>query len=153
MAKFDICRDYGLVARVHLGAQAGERLTVRAIEALPITQMHKTPRRMTAEESAKRVQVLNHLADRFGATGVRFATQPDGSGLACFAGAEHLTGSIGARCAAKPAVAPPTPELAVKIEAACSRRVVRIVENDDGEAEPTFATVGDERPALPFSPW
>lgn len=153
MGKFDVCRDYGLVARVHLGAPAGERLTVRAIEALPITQMHKTPRRMSAEEGAKRVHVLNHLATRFGTSGVRFAAQADGSGLACFTGAESLTGAIGQRCGTKPAVTPPAPELAAKIEGACSRKVVRIVENEDGEVEPEFATVGDERPALPFSPW
>jgi hypothetical protein len=84
---------------------------------------------------------------------VRFAAQTDGSGLACFAGAENLTGTIGQRCGTKPAVTPPAPELAAKIEGACSRKVVRIVENEDGEVEPEFATVGDERPALPFSPW
>jgi poly-gamma-glutamate synthesis protein (capsule biosynthesis protein) len=153
MSRFDVCRDYGLVARVHLGAPAGERLTVRAIEALPITGMHKTPRRLTGDEGATRIHVLNHLATRFGSTGVRFAAQSDGSGLACFAGAEHLSGNIGARCAAKSAVTPPLPEIGAKIVAACSRRVVRIVENDGGEAEPEFATVGDERPVLPFWPW
>ena len=146
MSRFDICRDYGLLARVHLSAAPGERLTVRAIEAIPITQMHKTPRRMPVAESSARIQVLNHLAKRFGANGVRFATQADGSGLFCAASSERLTGEIGARCAAKPQVVEPSAELASKIGAACSKKVVRIVENDDGELVPEFASVGFETP-------
>jgi poly-gamma-glutamate synthesis protein (capsule biosynthesis protein) len=153
MSRFDICRDYGLVARVHLAAVPGERLGVRAIEALPITQMHKTPRRMAADDSAARVHVLNHLAKRFGSSGVRFAVQADGSGLYCAAGSERLDGAIGARCAAQPAATPPAPELAVKIEAACARKVVRIVENESGESEPEFANVGYEQSILPSLPW
>lgn len=148
MSRFDICRDYGLVARVHLGAAPGERLTVRAIEALPVTQMHKTPRVMTGEAGTARIHVLNHLAKRFGATGVRFAPQTDGTGLYCAAGAERLGGQVGARCAAGAAVVEPAPELAAKIAAACAKKVVRIVENDIGEPEPEFERVGAELPAV-----
>ncbi len=154
MSRFDMCRDYGLVARVHLAAAPGERLTVRAIEALPIAQMHKTPRLMGGEDGVARIHVLNHLAKRFGATGVRFVPQSDGTGLYCAAGAERLSGSIGARCAAKPVVPEPPAELASKIATACSKKVMRIVENEDGEAEPEFANVGHELPApvipMPF---
>jgi poly-gamma-glutamate synthesis protein (capsule biosynthesis protein) len=148
MSRFDICRDYGLVARVHLAAAPGEKLTVRAIEALPVTQMHKTPRRMAADDGTARIHVLNHLAARFGSTGVRFAPQADGSGLYCAAGAERLAGDIGARCAARPVVAEPAPELASKIAAACAKKVVRIVENEDGESEPEFANVDYELPVI-----
>ncbi len=154
MSRFDMCRDYGLVARVHLAAAPGERLTVRAIEALPITQMHKTPRLMGGEAGTARIHALNHLAKRFGASGVRFAPQVDGTGLYCAAGAERLSGTIGARCTAPAVVAEPPPELAAKIQAACSKKVVRIVENEDGEAAPEFETVGHEWPVpvipMPF---
>ena len=151
MSRFDICRDYGLVARVHLAAASGERLTVRAIEALPITQMHRTPRRMSAEDSAARIQVLNHLAKRFNTNGVRFATRTDGSGLYCAAGSERLSGEIGMACAARPHVTQPAPELAAKIQTACAQRVVRIVENED-ELVPEFATLSYEEPMLPSLP-
>ncbi|NOT42792.1 MAG: CapA family protein [Alphaproteobacteria bacterium] len=154
MSRFDMCRDYGLVARVHLAAVPGERLTVRAIEALPVTQMHKTPRLMSGEEGAARIHALNHLASKLGPTGVRFAPQSDGTGLHCVPGAERLTGPIGARCAAKPAITAPTPDLATKIAAACSKKVMRIVENEAGEAEPEFANVDHELPTpvipMPF---
>lgn len=154
MSRFDICRDYGLVARVHLAAAPGEKLTLRAIEALPITQMHKTPRRMAADDATARIYVLNHLATRFGATGVRFAPQADGSGLYCAAGAERLAGDVGARCAARSVVTEPAPELASKIASACAKKVVRIVENEDGEEEPEFANAGYELPVpvipMPF---
>ena len=146
MRKFDICRDYGLVARVHLAAAPGEKLGLRAIEAVPVTEMHRSPHRLGPDDSAARIQVLNHLAKRFGSNGVRFAVQADGSGLYCAAGAERLAGNVGARCAAKPAVVPAAPELAEKIEAACSRKVMRIVTNDDGEAEPEFENAGYEVP-------
>lgn len=149
MSRFDICRDYGLVARVHLSAAPREKLTVRAIEALPITQMHKTPRRMAADDATARIYVLNHLAKRFGTSGVRFAPQADGSGLFCAAGAERLASDIGARCAARPVVMEPAPELASKIASACAKKVVRIVENEDGEEEPEFANVGYDAPVAP----
>jgi poly-gamma-glutamate synthesis protein (capsule biosynthesis protein) len=148
MGRFDICRDYGLLARVHLAAATGERLSVRAIEALPITQMHKAPRLMGGEAGAARIHVLNHLAKRFGATGVRFAPQADGTGLYCAAGAERLSGTIGARCAARPAVSEPPAELAAKIEAACSKKVVRVVENEEGQTEPEFENVNYELPPV-----
>jgi poly-gamma-glutamate synthesis protein (capsule biosynthesis protein) len=148
MSRFDMCRDYGLVARVHLAAAPGERLAVRAIEALPITQMHKTPRLIGGEEGAARIHVLNHLAKRFGATGARFVPQADGTGLYRAAGGERLSGTIGARCAARPVVTEPPVELASKIEAACSKKVMRVVENDEGESEPEFANVGYEPPQI-----
>jgi hypothetical protein len=148
MGRFDMCRDYGLLARVHLAAAPGERLSVRAIEALPITQMHKTPRLMGGEAGVARIHALNHLAKRFGATGARFAPQVDGTGLYCAAGAERLQGAIGARCAAGAAVTEPAAELAAKIQAACSKKVVRIVENEAGEAEPEFERVGLELPQV-----
>lgn len=141
MSRFDICRDYGLIARVHVAGAPGKPLTLRAIEALPITAMHKRPERRTPEDAAARVHVLNHLADQFGANGVRFAIEADGKGLYCAPGADRLQGAIGERCRAGTKVTTPAPDLARKIETACARHVVRIVENE-GEQEPEFAPVG-----------
>lgn len=136
MGRHDMCRDYGLVARVHLAGKPGERLAVRAIEAIPVTGMHVRPRRMDAVASAERVQVLNHLAAQFGDNGVRFAVEPDGSGLFCLPGSERLEGSIGARCASSPGYVAPADSLRTRIASACARRVVRIVEETTEPAEP-----------------
>jgi hypothetical protein len=147
MGRFDICRDYGLIARVHLTALEGETPKLRAIEALPITNMHKATRRLTGDDARARIQVLNHLASQFGERGVRFATEPDGTGLYCAPGAETRADNLGSRCR-KAKIEVPEAKLAAKIEAACGRRVVRIVENEDGP-EPEFEQVGFQPELLP----
>lgn len=151
MGRFDICRDYGLVARLHLAARPGEKLSLRAIEAMPVTGMHKSTRRMSPQDGADRIAVLNHLAERLGPGGIRFATTDDGGGLYCAEGADRLTGKVGERCRAKPSITRPTAELAAKIETACSRQVVRTVENDEleSEFEPVSADAELEVPLLP----
>ena len=40
-----ICRDYGLMARVHLKHGADGKLELRAVEAIPVTDTHFRPRR------------------------------------------------------------------------------------------------------------
>ena len=40
MARFDLCRDYGLVARVHYTPDARGGLVLRAVEVLALTDMH-----------------------------------------------------------------------------------------------------------------
>jgi poly-gamma-glutamate capsule biosynthesis protein CapA/YwtB (metallophosphatase superfamily) len=147
MGRFDICRDYGLIARVHLTALEGETPKLRAIEAIPVTNMHKATRRLTADDARARIQVLNHLASQFGERGVRFAPEADGTGLYCAPGAETRADNLGSRCR-KAKVTPPEPKLAAKIEAACGRRVVRVVENEEG-AEPEFEQVGLAPELLP----
>lgn len=147
MGRFDICRDYGLIARVHLTALEGETPKLRAIEAMPITNMHKATRRLEGDDARARIQVLNHLAAQFGERGVRFATEADGTGLYCAPGAETRADNLGSRCR-KAKVTPPEPKLAAKIEAACGRRVVRVVENEEG-VEPEFEQVGLAPELLP----
>lgn len=137
MSRFDLCRDYGLVARVHLSAAAGERPKLRAIEALPITAMHTSPRRLIGDDARNRLHALNHLARQFGERGVRFAAEADGTGLYCAPGTDAQATPLGARCRAAKVEAP-TPKLAAEIEEACARRVVRVVEHEDG-LEPIFA--------------
>lgn len=152
MGRFDVCRDYGLVARVHLAGLPGERLKLRAIEAMPVTGMHKSTRRMSPTDSADRIAVLNHLADKLGPSGIRFATTEDGGGLYCADGADRLTGRVGDRCRAKPQITQPTAELAAKIETACSRQVVRTVENDEFESEFENVSGDAEIEAQPLQP-
>ena len=122
MTRFGICRDYGLMAKVHL-ARAEVGWTVGAIEAIPLTKTNVRPERFGAEESQTRIQVLNHLApeldDGKKAKGVRFTPLADGSGLYCAPGASALGGTIGTLCQSwQEAAAPPKP-LAEKIAVAC----------------------------------
>jgi poly-gamma-glutamate synthesis protein (capsule biosynthesis protein) len=143
MSKHDMCHDYGLVARVHMAAGPGERLTVRAIEAMPVTGMHIHTRRMAPEASGERVQTLNYISQKLGPNGVRFAVEEDGTGLYCGPGSDQLSGRIGARCAARPVVAAPAPALASRIADACSRRLVRMVEDEAPTDEYQIGLVTD----------
>ena len=123
MKRFGICRDYGLMAKVHL-ARADAGWTVGAIEAIPLTNTHMRPERFaSAEESQTRIHVLNHLAgeidDGKTAKGVRFTPLADGSGLYCAPGAGALGGEVATLCASwQEATAPPKP-LAENIALAC----------------------------------
>ncbi|KAB2912098.1 MAG: CapA family protein [Hyphomicrobiaceae bacterium] len=120
------CRDYGLMARVHLRKAADGRLAIRAVEAIPVTDTHYRPRRLTGEQGAVRVHVLNYLAgtldDAAGkARGLRFTPQSDGSGLYCVPGADKDPGRIGALCRRyRPAPAIPA-TLLPRIASDCSR--------------------------------
>jgi poly-gamma-glutamate synthesis protein (capsule biosynthesis protein) len=49
-----VCRDYGLMARVHLKKDAGGKLALRAVEASPITDTHFRPRPLTGNAGASR---------------------------------------------------------------------------------------------------
>jgi poly-gamma-glutamate synthesis protein (capsule biosynthesis protein) len=120
-----ICRDYGLLARVHLKSGADGKLGLRAVEAIPVTDTHYRPRRLSGDRGAARTHALNYLAatldEEGGARGLRFTPQRDGSGLYCVAGAESDGGKIGALCKGY-APAPPIPEaLRGAIAASCSR--------------------------------
>ncbi len=42
-----VCRDWGLMARVHLKKQADGKLALRAVEAIPVTDTHFRPRPLT----------------------------------------------------------------------------------------------------------
>jgi poly-gamma-glutamate capsule biosynthesis protein CapA/YwtB (metallophosphatase superfamily) len=103
MAGLGTCRDYGLLARVHMAPGSDERLAVKAIEVVPITDMHLKPRRMSPKAAITRLRVLNGLAKnlditRIGARGVRFKPQSDGTGLHCLRGASKENGRIGELC-------------------------------------------------------
>ena len=121
-----ICKDYGLVARVHLAPGSDGRLHMRALEAIPLTAMHIHPVPMAPEKAAQRIHVLNYLASLLddgqdGAEGVRFTPMPDGTGLFCMPGATDDPEPIASLCAGwKPA--PPIPAgLKGSIAASCAR--------------------------------
>lgn len=121
-----ICRDYGLMARVHLKKAPDGKLKLRAVEAIPVTDTHYRPRRLAGEKGAARVHALNYLASTLddaetGARGLRFTPQRDGSGLYCVPGADGDGGTIGALCQ-RHAPPPPIPStLRRSIAASCSR--------------------------------
>jgi hypothetical protein len=121
-----VCRDYGLMARVHLKEGKGGKLSLRAVEAIPVTDTHFRPRRMTGVAGATRIHALNYLAstlddDQSGARGLRFTPQEDGSGLYCVAEAKNDGGRIGSLCKSYgPAPAIPN-DMIGAIGASCAR--------------------------------
>ena len=126
MTSKGICKDYGLVARLHLKRDNFGILKARAVEVMPVTNTHIQTRRLSPAKSTQRVHALNYLAHRLpkGGTdveGMRFTPQADGGGLFCFAGAASEDGSIGALCRNwKPA--PPVPAgLRGRIARSCAR--------------------------------
>lgn len=123
MTRFGICRDYGLMAKVHLAKLDGA-WRVEAIEAIPLTDTQARPERFAAPESEKRIFALNHLAagldDGKNAKGVRFTPQADGSGLYCAAGAADLGGKLGMLCQGWQPAAEPEKPLATKIAESCT---------------------------------
>ncbi|MBO6634394.1 CapA family protein [Parvibaculum sp.] len=116
MRRFDICRDFGLLARVGL-VKREEGYEVETVEAVPITSTHIAPEPLTGEAGRLRVEVLNHLGAKLGEDGLRFAPQADGSGLWCAAGATDK------RCAGWQA--PGASAREAEIAAACGKRVTR----------------------------
>jgi len=126
MTQKGICRDYGLMARVHLREASGGGLLLRAVEAIPITDTHYRPRRLTGRKGVARIHVLNFLASTLdsakdGTYGVRFTPQADGSGLYCLPGAAKEGGRIGALCQ-RHMPAPPIPSSLRRAIAASCRR-------------------------------
>ena len=123
MKRFGLCRDYGLMAKVHL-AKAGQKWTVGAIEAIPITNTHVRPQRCSPQDGARRIFALNYLGARLGnrpgSEGLRFTPRGDGTGLYCALGADSLGGRIGALCQAW-TPAPPIPaQLSAQLANACA---------------------------------
>jgi poly-gamma-glutamate synthesis protein (capsule biosynthesis protein) len=121
-----ICRDYGLMARVHLKKASDGKLKLRAVEAIPVTDTHYRPRPLTGEDGAARIHALNYLDANLGdepagAHGIAFTPQPNGTGLYCLAGADKDGGGIGALCNGyRPA--PPVPDnLMSAITSSCAR--------------------------------
>ena len=76
MAGFGICRDYGLLARLHLARGGDGRYRARAIEAVALTGMHVRTERMPASaghDPRARAQSSGEPARRCGRQGTRRA--------------------------------------------------------------------------------
>lgn len=103
MNKFDPCRDYGLIVKLHYEVQTDKALKLRAIEALPIRDMNSSPRRLDPQASKRRVEILSGLSRSLGSNGVSFFPQDDGTGLYC---ASKVSGTdrIGTLCSNWPGV-------------------------------------------------
>lgn len=130
MDRHGLCRDYGLLARVHFMREAGGRFTLAAIEATALREMHAGVDARTGDDGRQRVAVLNHLAQGLddatsGARGVRFLPRADGTGLHCRPGAERIDGPIGAACRAASAVPPTEPSLERRVAASCGSGVAQ----------------------------
>ncbi len=123
MTRFGICRDYGLMAKVHL-ARLDSAWRVAAIEAIPLAKTHMRPERFAPQEAVRRIYALNHLGAQLGdggsSEGVRFTPRPDGSGLYCAAGSDALGGKVAVLCADwRPAPAMPK-QLSRQLASACA---------------------------------
>jgi len=144
MGRFDMCRDYGLLARVHLAGGPSGRLSVRAVEAIPLTDMHWRARPMASASAADRIHVLNRLAGALddptnGARGLRFAVQSDGTGLHCEPGADREPGRIGSLCRGWNGAARTPADLAARIASACNgRELVASTSRPRSIAQPVF---------------
>ena len=123
MTRLGICRDYGLMAKVHL-ARIDGAWRVEAIEAIPLANTQTKPERFAAKNAETRIYALNHLSGGLddaakGAKGVRFTPQSDGSGLYCADGAATLGGKIGTLCQNWLPAAEPDKPIAKKLADAC----------------------------------
>jgi poly-gamma-glutamate capsule biosynthesis protein CapA/YwtB (metallophosphatase superfamily) len=122
LTRFGLCRDYGLMAKVHL-ARIDGTWRVEAIEAIPLTNTQLRPARFAPKEAEKRIYALNHLAagldDGKNAKGVRFTPHTNGSGLYCADGAAALGGKLATLCQGWQPPVEPDQKLVAKIEAAC----------------------------------
>lgn len=103
MSAKGVCKDFGVLAKVHIGRSAGGKWSAQAITIIPVGQTHWRVEPMPLKAAALRLHALNYLGQRLGgdggaAKGVRFAARRDGSGLYCFPGAAKLTGKIGSLC-------------------------------------------------------
>jgi poly-gamma-glutamate capsule biosynthesis protein CapA/YwtB (metallophosphatase superfamily) len=120
-----ICRDYGLMARVHVAEDADGSFAIKAVEAIPVSDTHRKAVPMTGERGNARVHVLNFLAELLDngedARGLRFTPQKNGTGLFCAAGAETIAGRIGKLCKGYAPAGPVPASLRPQIAASCSR--------------------------------
>lgn len=125
MSAHGICRDYGLMVRVHLADDDTGRLRPMVVDAIALTGMHRRPAAMRADEGAVRMAVLNHLAQglddeaKSGAMGVRFTPQPDGSGRYCTPAAQAAPDDVARLCRGWTPPAPPAAALASRIARSC----------------------------------
>jgi poly-gamma-glutamate capsule biosynthesis protein CapA/YwtB (metallophosphatase superfamily) len=121
-----ICKDFGVMARVHLKRSPSGKLNPRAVEVMPVTNTHIAVVRLSGSKAASRVHVLNYLAGRLpsggkGVEGMRFTPQSDGRGLYCFDGAARDGGKIGRLCRNWQSASSIPASIRGRIAASCAR--------------------------------
>lgn len=82
------CQNYSLIVKAHFVKETNQKPKLAAIEAMPINSTHMQTKRLAPKKAAKRIAILNGLANQFdnqqtNSKGVRFITQSDGTGLFC----------------------------------------------------------------------
>ena len=102
MTRFGLCRDYGLMAKVHLARIDGS-WRVEAIEAIPLDQHANEAGTLLAPRSRRSASMRSIISaagldDGKNAKGVRFTPQANGSGLYCADGAAALGGKLATLC-------------------------------------------------------
>ncbi len=103
MSKFGRCRDFGLLAKLHLFRTRRGRLQAGAVEMRILENMHFISQPMSPVRSRQRIAVINMLAgeldhNQSGARGVRFRWRADGSGVVCLATTKGLPGPLDKLC-------------------------------------------------------
>ncbi|HRK06510.1 MAG TPA: CapA family protein [Pseudobdellovibrionaceae bacterium] len=79
-------QDYGLFGRAHFArdARRGGRLSLQALEAVPLTGMHLQARPMPKAASERRIELLNQLSrQQLGVHAAEFRVRSDGRGVEC----------------------------------------------------------------------
>ncbi len=79
-------QDYGLFGRAHFArdARRGGRLSLQALEAIPLTGMHIQARPMPKAASELRIELLNQLSrQQLGVHAAEFRVRSDGRGVEC----------------------------------------------------------------------
>jgi poly-gamma-glutamate synthesis protein (capsule biosynthesis protein) len=156
MAGQGVCRDFGVLAKVHFGRRDGTRYRVRAIEMRSLVDMHGPVRVRTGDDAARRLAVINHHArslDDTAAVGVRFKMESSGVGLHCTASALDQDDDVAARCRAVAMYDAPAPDR--QIVASCGgepsvadRRMPKVIKVEARAIPDTRANLTSVR-ALP----
>lgn len=101
MSRYDLCRDFGLYARVYLWSSPGVKPFIRAIEIFPLRGMNRAPEPYPPAEAAVRVALVNAMSEAIAGEGggaVHFNPTASGSGLACMPDGSDYGDELSARC-------------------------------------------------------
>lgn len=104
MARYGVCRGFGLHARVFLWVAPGSAPILRAVEVTPIMDMHEIAKPFPAKEAAIRIALVNAMSEELSRDGghpMLFVPTSAGSGLACVPGLARYGDELEARCKAQ----------------------------------------------------
>jgi hypothetical protein len=124
MGKHNVCRDFGVMAKLHLVSQPGKdgRLVAQAIELFALRDMHLISSIRKGADGRRRINVINYLSAELADhanNGVQFALRDSGSGLYCAPEAARLDGAVGKLCRGWRPPAPLEASVKEKLRHAC----------------------------------